>query len=67
MYVRTAFEAVGRHLGEVALDHVGAVVLAAIRIGAEGPVRDAADVVFLIAEVDELAPHVGPEIFRDSS
>jgi hypothetical protein len=30
-------EAVGRHLGEVARDDVGAVVLAAIRVGAEGP------------------------------
>jgi hypothetical protein len=60
-------QAVGRHLREVALDDVGAVVLAAIRVGAERPVRDAAHVEFLIAEVNELAPHVGLEIFRDSS
>jgi hypothetical protein len=51
-----AVEAVGRHRREVVRDDVGAVVLAAIRLGAEGIVRDAADVEYLIAEVDELAP-----------
>jgi hypothetical protein len=49
-------EAGGRHLRDVALDDVGAMVPAAIGVGAEGPVRDAADVEDLIAAVEEFAP-----------
>ena len=51
--------------GEAALlvastyDDVGAVVLATIRVGAEGPVRDAADVQLLATTEDEFALHAG--------
>ena len=60
-------EAVGRHLGEVALDDVRAVVLGAFRGGEKGPIGDAADLEFLIAEVEEFAAHAGPHIAHDSS
>src|SRR5438093_4754011 len=52
-------EAVGRHLREVTLDHIGAGVGGAILGGPEGAVRDAADIQLLRADKEEFALHAG--------
>src|SRR5207248_1516325 len=48
-------DVVRRHLREVPCDTSRVVELAALLVGTEGPVGDAADVQLLVADVEELA------------
>ena len=53
-------EAVGRHQGEVPLDRCEVVILAAVGVRLERPVRHAPDVDLLVVDEEELAPGARP-------
>ena len=60
-----SIEAARRHLGEVALYEVEALVLATVWAGGERPVSHATHVDLFIAGEEELALHAGSDVQRD--